>query len=35
MKSYANAPLSFDIGLEGYLGVREGVSGKMQITYEF
>ena len=31
----SSLPLSFDIGLETYVGMREGVSGKSQINYEF
>ena len=28
-------PLSFDLGVQGYLGEREGVTGSLQIRYEF
>ncbi|MCL1980635.1 MAG: autotransporter outer membrane beta-barrel domain-containing protein, partial [Proteobacteria bacterium] len=29
------APLSFDLGVQGYAGTREGVSGSVRIKYEF
>jgi hypothetical protein len=28
-------PLSFDLGIHGYLGKREGVMGSAQMKYEF
>jgi hypothetical protein len=28
-------PLSFDLGLQGYMGKREGVSGSLLVRYEF
>jgi len=27
--------LSFDLGIQGYVGVREGVSGSLRMKYEF
>ena len=30
-----DAPLSFDLGVQGYAGTREGVSGSVRIKYEF
>ncbi len=31
----ATLPLSVDLGVQGYVGTREGVSGNLQITWEF
>lgn len=31
----ASLPLSFDLGVQGYVGKREGVTGSMQAKYEF
>ena len=31
----ANTNLSLDVGVQGYLGVREGVTGSLQVKYEF
>ncbi|WP_034627665.1 autotransporter domain-containing protein [Desulfocurvibacter africanus] len=31
----ASLPLSFDLGVQGYVGKREGVTGSLQIKYEF
>jgi hypothetical protein len=28
-------PLSFDLGVQGYVGIREGVSGSFQTKFEF
>ena len=28
-------PLSFDLGVQGYVGKREGVTGSLQAKYEF
>jgi outer membrane autotransporter protein len=28
-------PLSFDLGVQGYVGKREGVTGSLQIRFEF
>ncbi|MCL2000348.1 MAG: autotransporter domain-containing protein [Planctomycetes bacterium] len=28
-------PLSFDLGVQGYVGTREGVTGSLQVKYEF
>jgi len=30
-----NMPVSLDFGIETYLGIREGVSAKIQIAFEF
>lgn len=32
---YASLPLSFDLGVQGYVGKREGVTGSVQAKYEF
>jgi len=34
-KPSATLPLSFDLGLEGYAGKREGLTGSLQVRYEF
>lgn len=31
----ASVPLTIDLGVQGYIGKREGVSGALQIKYEF
>jgi outer membrane autotransporter protein len=28
-------PLSFDLGVQGYVGRREGVTGSLQVRWEF
>ena len=28
-------PLSFDLGVQGYVGTREGVTDSLQVKYEF
>ena len=28
-------PLSFDLDVQGYVGTREGVTGSLQVKYEF
>jgi len=35
LKPSKNLPLSFDLGVQGYVGKREGVTGSLQIRYEF
>jgi outer membrane autotransporter protein len=35
LKPSLNLPLSFDLGVQGYTGKREGVTGSLQIRYEF
>ena len=30
-----NLPLSFDLGVQGYTGKREGVTGSLQVKWEF
>lgn len=35
LKPSQTLPLSFDLGVQGYAGVREGVTGSLQIKYEF
>ena len=32
---YAALPLSIDVGVQGYVGKREGVTGSMQAKFEF
>ncbi|WP_367614141.1 autotransporter outer membrane beta-barrel domain-containing protein [Pseudodesulfovibrio alkaliphilus] len=32
---WASVPLSLDLGLQGYVGKREGVTGSLKFTYEF
>ena len=31
----ASLPLSFDLGVQGYVGKREGLTGSLPATYEF
>ena len=35
LKPSKDLPLSFDLGVQGYVGKREGVTGSLQIRYEF
>ena len=35
LKPSKTLPLSFDLGVQGYVGKREGVTGSLQIRYEF
>jgi hypothetical protein len=35
LKPSKDLPLSFDLGVQGYVGKREGVTGSMPIQYEF
>jgi len=35
LKPGKNLPLSFDLGVQGYVGKREGVTGSLQIKFEF
>jgi outer membrane autotransporter protein len=35
LKPSQTLPLSFDIGVQGYTGKREGVTGSLQIRLEF
>jgi outer membrane autotransporter protein len=35
LKPSKDLPLSFDLGVQGYVGKREGVTGSLQIKYEF
>ena len=35
LKPAKELPLSFDLGVQGYVGKREGVTGALQIRYEF
>ena len=35
LKPSKDLPLSFDLGVQGYVGKREGVTGSFQIKYEF
>ena len=32
---WASVPLSLDLGVQGYVGKREGVTGSLKLTYEF
>jgi outer membrane autotransporter protein len=34
-KPSASLPLSFDLGVQGYAGKREGVTGSLQVKFEF
>ncbi|MDR0238788.1 MAG: autotransporter outer membrane beta-barrel domain-containing protein, partial [Deltaproteobacteria bacterium] len=35
LKPSRELPLSFDLGVQGYVGKREGVTGSLQIRFEF
>ena len=35
LKPSPDLPLSFDLGVSGYTGKREGVTGSLQIKFEF
>ena len=35
LTSSKNLPMSFNLGVQGYVGKREGVTGSLQIKYEF
>jgi hypothetical protein len=35
LKPSQNLPLSFDLGVQGYTGNREGVTGSLQVKWEF
>ncbi|MDR1242432.1 MAG: autotransporter-associated beta strand repeat-containing protein, partial [Deltaproteobacteria bacterium] len=35
LKPSQSLPLSFDLGVQGYMGKREGVTGSLQIKFEF
>ena len=35
IKPSPSLPLSFDLGVQGYVGKRQGVTGNLQIRYEF
>jgi hypothetical protein len=35
LKPSQSLPLSFDLGVQGYTGKREGVTGSLQIKLEF
>jgi len=35
LKPSKTLPLSFDLGVQGYVGKREGVSGSLQVKWEF
>jgi hypothetical protein len=35
LKPSKNLPLSFDLGVQGYTGKREGMTGSLQINFEF
>ena len=33
--SQSTIPLSLDLGVQGYVGKREGVTGSLQLRFEF
>jgi hypothetical protein len=35
LKPSKDLPLSFDFGVQGYIGKREGVTGSLQVRFEF
>ncbi|MDR1487315.1 MAG: hypothetical protein LBT62_04910, partial [Deltaproteobacteria bacterium] len=35
LKPSATLPISFDLGVQGYVGKREGVTGSLQVKLEF
>ncbi|MDR0529027.1 MAG: autotransporter outer membrane beta-barrel domain-containing protein [Zoogloeaceae bacterium] len=35
LKPAATSPLSLDLGVQGYAGRREGVTGNLRVQYEF
>jgi hypothetical protein len=35
IRPVAGTPLSFDLGVQGYLGVRQGLGGSLQLKYDF
>ncbi|GHV49919.1 hypothetical protein FACS1894168_0360 [Deltaproteobacteria bacterium] len=35
LKPSQTLPLSFDLGIQGYVGKREGVTGSLQARWEF
>ncbi|MDR0239135.1 MAG: hypothetical protein LBI88_02750, partial [Deltaproteobacteria bacterium] len=35
LKPSKTVPLSFDLGVQGYVGKREGVTGSLQARFEF
>jgi outer membrane autotransporter protein len=35
LKPFKDLPLSFDLGVQGYVGKREGVTGSLQVRFEF
>jgi outer membrane autotransporter protein len=35
LKPFKDLPLSFDLGVQGYIGKREGVTGSLQVRFEF
>ena len=35
LKPSKDLPLSFDLGVQGYVGKREGVTGSLQVKFEF
>ena len=34
-KSCADSALSLDLGVQGYMGLREGITGTVQVRVEF
>jgi hypothetical protein len=35
LKPSKDLPLAFDLGVQGYVGNREGVTGSLQVRFEF
>jgi hypothetical protein len=35
LKPSKNLPLSFDLSVQGYVGKRDGVTGSLQVRFEF
>jgi hypothetical protein len=35
LKPSQSLPLSFDLGVQGYTGKREGITGSLQLRYNF
>jgi hypothetical protein len=35
MKPSPSLPLTIDLGVQGYTGTREGVTGSLRLKYEF
>jgi hypothetical protein len=35
LKPSKKLPLSFDVGVQGYVGKREGATGSLQVRFDF